>query len=140
MSGNLTLCDVDPVLKEKLNKFNFRKEKNNAAIVMKINVEKHTVEFEEEFEDCDIDELQSELPEHSPRYIALSYVLKHGDGRVSYPLMFIFLSPQGAKPEHKMLYAGSKLHVVGEGKFTKVFEIRNVEEFTEEWVQQKLLK
>ena len=28
-------------------------------------------------------------------YVLLSYILKHDDGRVSYPLMFIFISPQG---------------------------------------------
>ena len=28
-------------------------------------------------------------------YVFLSYVLKHDDGRVSYPLCFIYVSPQG---------------------------------------------
>ena len=28
-------------------------------------------------------------------YVLYSYVLKHDDGRVSYPLVFIFISPQG---------------------------------------------
>lgn len=46
-------------------------------------------------EDLQIEDLSAELPAHEPRYIALSYCYKHDDGRVSYPLVFIFISPQG---------------------------------------------
>ena len=42
-----------------------------------------------------LDELAESLPAHQPRYVAYSYCLKHDDGRVSYPLCFIFISPSG---------------------------------------------
>ena len=42
-----------------------------------------------------MEEMQNELPEHLPRYLAISYVLKHDDGRISYPYCLIFISPQG---------------------------------------------
>ncbi|XP_033105425.1 glia maturation factor beta-like [Anneissia japonica] len=84
------------------------------------------------------DEIQEELPQHQPRYLAYSYKLSHDDGRVSYPFVFIFISPSGCKPELQMMYAGSKLSVVNSGGFTKVFELRSVEEFTEEWLIEKL--
>jgi len=67
-----------------------------------------------------------------------SYVLKHDDGRVSYPLLFIFITPQGCKPELQMMYSGSKNHLVKELGITKVFELRSVEEMTEEWLIEKL--
>lgn len=110
---------------------------------MKINMESVTIilddDFEEdELEDVNIDDLQELLPTHHPRYLALSYCLKHDDGRISYPLCLIFISPSGCKPEMQMMYAGSKLSLVNAGGFTKVFEIRNPEELTEEWLVEKL--
>ena len=46
-------------------------------------------------QDIDIDELSGELPEMMPRFIAYSSEYKHKDGRVSYPLSFIYCSPAG---------------------------------------------
>jgi hypothetical protein len=37
-----------------------------------------------------------------------------------------------------MMYAGSKNALVKMGQFTKVFETRNVEELTEDWLKEKL--
>uniref|UniRef100_A0A8C3I3W7 Glia maturation factor gamma n=1 Tax=Chrysemys picta bellii TaxID=8478 RepID=A0A8C3I3W7_CHRPI len=50
MSDSLVVCDVDPALTEKLRKFRFRKETNNAAILMKIDKERQLVVLEEEFQ------------------------------------------------------------------------------------------
>ena len=38
------------------------------------------------------------------------------------------------------MYAGTKLELVKEAELTKVFEIREVEELTEEWLHSKLLR
>ncbi|XP_065919610.1 glia maturation factor gamma-like [Dysidea avara] len=142
MAGNLQICTVDPGLKEKLKKFRFRKDKTNGAIVMKINSTTMTVVEDEVDEDVldnvSLDDLQAELPEHQPRFVAYSYCHKHDDGRISYPLCFIFISPQGCKPELQMMYAGTKTSLVKEGQFTKVFELRAVDEMTEEWLLSKL--
>ena len=138
MAQNLTICEIDPELLAKVKKFRFRKEQNNAAVVMKIDIEKATVIEDESYEDVDIDELVNELPAHLPRYVALSYMKKHDDGRISYPLIFVFISPGGIKPELQMMYAGTKLSLVNKMGFTKVFELRDVEEFTEEWLLEKL--
>ena len=139
MSASVTICQIDPDLKAALNKFRYRKEKTVAAIVMKIDSEKLLVIEDESYDDIeDMDEFVGELSEHHPRFIAFSYVLNHDDGRISYPLCFIFVSPSGAKPELQMMYAGSKLEVVKELGMTKVFELRSTEEFTEEWLKSKL--
>ena len=37
-----------------------------------------------------------------------------------------------------MMYAGSKLSLVKEADITKVFEVRDLEEFTEEWLLEQL--
>uniref|UniRef100_A0A803VPJ8 Glia maturation factor beta n=1 Tax=Ficedula albicollis TaxID=59894 RepID=A0A803VPJ8_FICAL len=125
-SESLVVCDVAEDLVEKLRKFRFRKETNNAAIIMKIDKDKQLVVLDEEHEGISPDELKDELPERQPRFIVYSYKYQHEDGRVSYPLCFIFSSPVGCKPEQQMMYAGSKNKLVQTAELTKVqlaFEI-----------------
>ncbi|KTF99282.1 hypothetical protein cypCar_00029822 [Cyprinus carpio] len=145
MSESLVVCEVDEDLVKKLRDFRFRKETTNAAIIMKIDKDKQLVILEEEHEDISPEDLKNELPERQPRYPSLkqnslfySYKYQHDDGRVSYPLCFIFSSPVGCKPEQQMMYAGSKNKLVQTVELTKVFEIRNTEDLTEEWLREKL--
>lgn len=107
---------------------------------MKVDREKQLIFLEEELEDIDVDELRENLPEHQPRFLVYSFKLDHGDGRVSYPMCFIFSSPRDCKPELQMMYAGSKLELVKEAELTKVFEIRDLDELTDEFLHSKLLK
>ena len=143
--SNLKFCSLSPELKEKLKKFQLRKDKNRAAIIMKINKDKTTVvEDIYEFEVADIqkgvslEEIVAELPDNEPRYIVYSYSYQHGDGRVTYPLVFIYVCPEGAHPEQSMLYVGSLKGVVNEANFVKTYEVRDVEELTTEWLNGKL--
>ena len=46
-------------------------------------------------QDVSPEDLVAALPAHNPRYVAYSYVYTHDDGRISYPLIFIFFSPLG---------------------------------------------
>ncbi|XP_054462003.1 glia maturation factor gamma isoform X1 [Anoplopoma fimbria] len=138
MSSSLVVCEVDESLKEKLRKFRFRKETSNAAILMKIDMKKQLVILEEEYDDISLDDLREELPERQPRFMVYSYKYVHDDGRVSYPLCFIFSSPIGCKPAQQMMYAGSKSQLVKEAELTKVFETRNAEELTEDWLKKQL--
>ncbi|KAL4648472.1 glia maturation factor gamma [Arapaima gigas] len=152
MADSLVVCDVDESLVEKLRKFRFRKETSNSAILMKIDKEKQLVMLEEEYDDISLDDLRNELPERQPRYpfrkrikaagchtfIVYSYKYVHADGRISYPLCFIFSSPVGCKPEQQMMYAGSKNRLVQAAELTKVFEVRNADDLSEEWLKEKL--
>uniref|UniRef100_A0A8C6KEX6 Glia maturation factor n=1 Tax=Nothobranchius furzeri TaxID=105023 RepID=A0A8C6KEX6_NOTFU len=122
-SSSLVVCEVDESLKEKLRKFRFRKETNNAAILSECDTPKVNVG------DISLDDLKEELPDY--KYI-------HADGRVSYPLCFIFSSPMGCKPEQQMMYAGSKNRLIQAAELTKVFETRNVDDLTEEWLKNRL--
>lgn len=133
-SDSLVVCEVDPELKEKLRKFRFRKETDNAAIIsechllpwkdgreggdkevwasvtsgwegrltpvchlfpVKVDKDRQMVVLEEEFQNISPEELKTELPERQPRFVVYSYKYVHEDGRVSYPLCFIFSSPVG---------------------------------------------
>lgn len=126
--------DVAPALK----KFRFRKAKNSAAITLKIDIKKMEIQLDEEMEDCDIEEVKEELPEFAPRYVFYSFCHKHADGRESFPMLMVYYCPGGVKPEQAMIYASTQPVVVKQSGVTKVYEIRDVEDFTEEWVNQKL--
>ena len=67
MTQTVKVCDVDSELKDTLKKFRFRKSKENAAIIMKMNREDLKVVIEETLEDCSIEELCEELSPHQPR-------------------------------------------------------------------------
>lgn len=138
MADNVVICDIDPALKELIKKFRFRKETNNAAIIMKVVKETQTIVLDEEIDDCSVEELSEELPTSQPRFVVYSYCYNHDDGRTSYPLCFFFISPAGCKPEQQMMYAGSMLSLVKEAGLTKVFEVRSTEDLTEEWLLEKL--
>ncbi|EDQ88658.1 uncharacterized protein MONBRDRAFT_9075 [Monosiga brevicollis MX1] len=135
---DIHVCTIPDEVKAALRKFRFRKAKNCAAIIMKIDVKSMEVEIEDEMEDCTIAEVAEELPEFNPRFVAYSYCHDHGDGRISYPLCFIYYCPSGVKPETNMIYAGSKPSVLAATDITKVFEMRDAEDMTEEWLKTKL--
>jgi len=40
-----------------------------------------------------VDDLRESLPGHQPRFVVYSYHMKHADGRVSYPMCFIYITP-----------------------------------------------
>jgi len=105
---------------------------------MKIDFKTLKVELDEELEDCDIEDIVDELPEFQPRYVFLSYAHDHGDGRHSFPLIFVYYCPSGVKPEQAMVAAGTKPEVTKLCGATKELETRDLEDFTEDWIKQKL--
>ncbi len=59
----------------------------------KVDRDSLKVQIETSLDDTTVEEIVEELPETQPRYIVLSYAHTHADGRVSYPLIFIYWIP-----------------------------------------------
>ncbi|KAK9879384.1 hypothetical protein WA026_006454 [Henosepilachna vigintioctopunctata] len=138
MSGNVNICEVTDEVRQTLKKFRFRKDQNIAALILKVDREKQQIIIDETLENTTIEELQENLQSHQPRYIVLSYRQEHNDGRVSYPLCFIYFTPRDSHAELQMMYAGSKLSLQRIANLTRSYEIRELEELTEEWLLSKL--
>lgn len=105
------------------------------------------------------EDLQDELPDTMPRYIVLSFELKHKDGRVSYPLVFVYYVPESAKIDLKMIYSSlsnarfPKGHLTDMLFFTgakpaftqatdlgaKVLDLQNIEDINYEYISGRLL-
>ncbi|PAV86703.1 hypothetical protein WR25_18073 [Diploscapter pachys] len=134
----MTICSIPDDLKKTLKEFRFAKSSQMMAIIVKIDKEAQQLKVEETFDDCSIDEVRDELPQQQPRFILLSFAKMHSDGRVSYPMLLIFYSPIGCSPDLQMLYAGSRNNLVQECELTKNFEIRELEELTQEYIDSKL--
>ena len=63
-------------------------------------------------QDVSPEEVAEELPPLQPRYVVYSYKYEHDDGRVSYPLCFIFVSPQGKTAGCQILSSSSSSSVL----------------------------
>jgi hypothetical protein len=115
---------------------------------------------DELLEGISVDELRESLPSHQPRYVIYSYKMEHSDGRISFPMCFIYITPRGtffgpiftecnkfishafsdSQIELQIMYAGTKMALQREADLTRVYEVRELEELTEEWLQEKLGK
>ncbi|XP_071454557.1 glia maturation factor [Hetaerina americana] len=140
MSHGVKVCDISADVKKALEKFRFRRDKTNAALIMKVDREKQMICIDEIMEDVSVDELRENLPEHQPRYVVFCYKMEHGDGRISYPMSFIFITPRDSQIELQIMYAGTKMALQKEAGLTRAYEIRELEEFTEDWLKEKLSK
>ncbi|XP_033733975.1 glia maturation factor beta-like [Pecten maximus] len=138
MTASNNFSTIPEELKGKMKKFRFRKEKTIAAIIMKINKDNDEVELEEELEDCTIEEIQEEICAQQPRYIVISYKYSHGDGRISYPIFFVYYSPGGCSTALQMRYAGTKSRLQQELGITKTFIIEDIEALTEEYLNTQV--
>uniref|UniRef100_A0A8D9AKE2 Glia maturation factor beta n=1 Tax=Cacopsylla melanoneura TaxID=428564 RepID=A0A8D9AKE2_9HEMI len=140
MSQPVKVCDIDDDVKEALKKFRFRKAQSNAALILKVDREKQRICIDDLMEDVTLDELREILPGHQPRYVIYSCRMEHGDGRVSYPMSFIYITPRDAQMALQIMYAGTKLALQHEADLTRVYEVRELEELTDEWLKDCLSK
>ncbi|XP_066143554.1 glia maturation factor [Euwallacea fornicatus] len=138
MSGSVNICEITEDVRQALRDFRFRKYKDTAALVLKVDREKQLIVIDEYLDDTNIESLQESLPGHQPRFVILSYKQEHKDGRISYPLCFIFFTPRDSHAELQMMYAGSKLALQKESDVSRAYEIRELEDLTEEWLLSKL--
>uniref|UniRef100_T1GBH6 ADF-H domain-containing protein n=1 Tax=Megaselia scalaris TaxID=36166 RepID=T1GBH6_MEGSC len=132
------ICDISLDVKEELKKFRFRKSSTNSALILKIDREKQIVILDEFLDDISVEELQETLPGHQPRYVIYTYKMLHDDGRISYPMCFIYYTPRDSQMELQMLYACTKNALQRETDLTRVYEIRELDDLTEDWLKEKL--
>lgn len=107
---------------------------------VKVDREKQLVCVDELLDEISVDELQEQLPGHQPRYIVYSYKMVHDDNRISYPMCFIFYTPRDSQMELQIMYAGSKRALQREADLTRVYEVRELDELTEDWLREKLAR
>ncbi|KIO13652.1 hypothetical protein M404DRAFT_12555 [Pisolithus tinctorius Marx 270] len=133
--------DIPPELKSSLRKFRFAKRsQGHAALVVKIDRNELIMKEEEQYDNISIEELAEELPENSPRYVVLSYELKHSDGRTSFPLVLVNWAPTTCEIKMMTLHASALIEFQNTADVSKVIEVRDGPDgLTKETIDAKLL-
>ncbi|KAH3758422.1 GMFB protein [Pelomyxa schiedti] len=137
MSGGGICQPVEEVLAA-YKKFKAARNLSDAALIMKIDIKTLKIILDCELNPVTLEELRESLPDASPRYIAYVYKQVHGDGRVSYPMMFIYYAPPQLRPDIAMMYSSSLQPLYTKLAIQKVFELQTPEELTDEWIRDKL--
>ncbi|KAK5671404.1 hypothetical protein QVD99_002117 [Batrachochytrium dendrobatidis] len=86
-------CQVSEEALKEIKLLRFRKAKSNAALILKIDIQSLTVIKDQFFDDAALADIAEELPDSTPRFLVVSYEMKHRDGRISYPLVGRLLDP-----------------------------------------------
>ena len=60
------------------------------------------------------------------------------DGRKSYPLFFLYWCPEAVNTIEGTLYASTKARLCDALQINKIFDSRDKEEMTQEWLNTKL--
>ncbi|KAA6409376.1 MAG: glia maturation factor beta [Lasallia pustulata] len=133
MSSESRLYTFSPETKEKLRKFRLgtSRAKDPQAVIYQID--KHTLEIAQADNETytNMQDLADELPDHSPRYVLLSYPLTLPSGRLSVPYVLIYHLPVTCNAELRMLYAGAKELMRNTAEVGRVIEIENAEDLEE---------
>ncbi|THV54496.1 hypothetical protein BGAL_0025g00160 [Botrytis galanthina] len=100
-----------------------------AQVILKLNLE--IKQDEDGVVYKDLESIGDDLPDHSPRFILLSYPCTLPSGRLSVPYVLIFYLPPTVNAEQRMLYAGAKELMRNTAEVSKVLEIESVEDLEE---------
>eukprot|EP01105_Mastigella_eilhardi_P012569 TRINITY_DN2871_c0_g1_i1.p1 TRINITY_DN2871_c0_g1~~TRINITY_DN2871_c0_g1_i1.p1 ORF type:complete len:143 (-),score=52.10 TRINITY_DN2871_c0_g1_i1:72-500(-) len=138
MTSGAPICTPTEDVLERVKKFRMMRDPKNSALIMKVDVKEHTIIFDDELVDVTLEELQDSLPDSVPRYIIYVYKYTHQDGRVSFPLSFIYYAPPQIKPNLAMMYSSSLQPFFAQANVQKMFEVRHSKDLTEEWLKSKL--
>lgn len=133
MASEARLYTFSPETKTALRKFRLgtSRAKDPQAVIYQID--KKTLEISKADDEVytDLSLLGEELPDHSPRFILLSYPLTMASGRLSVPYIMLYYLPVTCNSELKMVYAGAKELMRNQAEVGRIIEIDSVEELEE---------
>ncbi|THY54857.1 glia maturation factor beta [Aureobasidium pullulans] len=133
MASEARLYTFSPETKTALRKFRLgtSRAKDPQAVIYQID--KKTLEISKADDEVytDLSLLGEELPDHSPRFILLSYPLTMASGRLSVPYVMLYYLPVTCNSELKMVYAGAKELMRNQAEVGRIIEIDSIEELEE---------
>ncbi|KAK4158298.1 hypothetical protein C8A00DRAFT_28804 [Chaetomidium leptoderma] len=134
MSAEARLYTFSQETKDHLRKFRLgtSRAKDPQAVVYMIDKQtKEIRQDEDEIVYKSLEELADDLPDHSPRYILLSYPLTLPSGRLSVPYVMLYYLPTTCNAELRMLYAGAKELMRNTSEVTRILDLENADELEE---------
>ncbi|KAK1998954.1 GMF family protein [Colletotrichum falcatum] len=139
MSSESRLYTFSQETKDHLRKFRLGTSRSNEPQAVIYHIDKNTHEIRQDDDKIvykSLEEISDDLPDHSPRFVLLSYPLTLPSGRLSVPYVLIYYLPITCNNEIRMLYAGAKELMRNTSEVGRVIDIQEAEELEE--IPQKL--
>jgi len=131
MASESRLYTFSGETKEHLRKFRLTtsRAKDPQAVIYLIDKNTHEIrQDDEKIVYKSLEEIGDELPDHSPRFILLSYPLTLPDGRLSVPYVLLYYLPITCNAGSRMLYAGAKELMRNTSEAGRVIDVESVED------------
>eukprot|EP00802_Teleaulax_amphioxeia_P031716 Tamp_35148.p2 GENE.Tamp_35148~~Tamp_35148.p2 ORF type:complete len:144 (+),score=55.39 Tamp_35148:109-540(+) len=113
-----------------------RKSCDFAALVLKIDSDNEQVVVDGDIALISPEDLQDELSDSAPRWILWLFKHARDDGRVQYPLLLVYFSPESCNAKAKMLYSSCTPFIAQTLEISKVHELQDLEDMTIERLQE----
>jgi len=139
MSSESRLYTFSQETKDHLRKFRLGTSRSNDPQAVIYLIDKSTLEIKQDEEKTvykNLEDIGEDLPDHSPRFVLLSYPLTLPSGRLSVPYVLLYYLPVTCNAELRMLYAGAKELMRNTAEVGKVIEIESADDLEE--LPQKL--
>ncbi|CAG8971594.1 hypothetical protein HYALB_00007986 [Hymenoscyphus albidus] len=97
-------------------------------------IDKNTLEIKQDEDKTvykDLQEIADDLPDHSPRFVLLSYPMTNSSGRMSVPYVLLYYLPVTCNATLRMLYSSSVELMRNTAEVGKVIEIESAEDLEE---------
>ncbi|KUI55213.1 Actin-depolymerizing factor gmf1 [Cytospora mali] len=133
-SSEARLYTFSQETKDHLRKFRLGTSRSNDAQAVIYLIDKTTKEIKQDDEKTvykSLDDIAEDLPDHSPRFVLLSYPMTLPSGRLSVPYVLLFYLPVTCNSELRMLYAGAKELFRNTAEVNKVIDISSVDDMEE---------
>ncbi|KAG9247764.1 GMF family protein [Calycina marina] len=134
MSSESRLYTFSQDTKDALRKFRLGTSRSNEPQAVIYEIDKKNLEIKQDEEKTVYKTLQDigdDLPDHSPRFVLLSYPLTLSSGRLSVPYVMLYYLPVTCNAELRMLYAGAKELMRNTAEVGKILEIDSAEDIEE---------
>ncbi|KAB5545931.1 GMF family protein [Coniochaeta sp. 2T2.1] len=120
--------------RDHLRKFRLGTSRSNEPQAVIYLIDKSTHEIKQDPDKTTyttLDEIAEDLPDHTPRFVLLSYPLTLPSGRLSVPYVLLYYLPITCNNEMRMMYAGAKELMRNTAEVGKVIDVESVEELEE---------
>lgn len=107
---------------------------------MKINLKQMEIVLVDELDDVTPEDIAEEFEDFEPRYVMYMYEYERDDGRVTYPLCFIWYNPSGCDVHLNMIYGQTTEALVDLLKASKTFNVQDPDDLTSEWLRAEVQK
>ncbi|KAL2158631.1 hypothetical protein VTH06DRAFT_4113 [Thermothelomyces fergusii] len=134
MTSEARLYTFSQETKDHLRRFRLGTSRASGPQAVIYMIDKQTKEIRQDEDQTvytSLEELADDLPDHSPRFILLSYPVTLPSGRLSVPYVLLYYMPSTCNSELRMLYAGAKELMRNTSEVTRIIDLESAEELEE---------